>query len=108
MAGLTGKQWEEVQAQFKEIGELRNDVTKMKVALIDGNGTKSLSQRVGILEKTPPKFSWKQVLANAVLFIAAVGLLGGFQFSSLDNVGKKIEQLENKVDGHIATAANKP
>lgn len=97
MAGLTAKQWEEVRIRLEKIDA-------MEVSLIKGNGTKSLSQRVDILEKCPPKFSWKQVMANAVLFIAAVGLLGGFQFFSLDNVGKKIEQLENKVDSHIMSS----
>lgn len=96
-------QYGEVVESIKEVHEMRTDLAKMKVALIDGNGTKSVSQRLDILEKKPPRFSWKMVWVMGGIIITVVGLLIGFDFFSFEDIRDNIKTLSETLINHIAT-----
>ena len=108
MAGLTDKQWRIVEKGLVKIDKLANRITKIETAIL-GNGVKGLKQTVYDIQKSvdkikgiPPKFSWKQVLANFVMIAAFGGILYGDKALTTNFLDKKITDGENRITVQIS------
>jgi len=137
MAGLTEEQWGIVEKglgkidglaeRMKKLEELPERMKSLETSIL-GNGCKGLKEvvydtvaEVKNIKDNPPKipaprFSGKQILASLTIYITIAGLIGTFNFLSLNDIkavvkdnnamvkdnGNQVIKVQEELNNHIS------